>query len=241
METTINKTTDYSQFQLMGGNRNVDFNHVSKLEKEMKYDPEMFKAQPILVNEHGFIIDGQHRYHAARNLGLPVYYVVKEGASIEAARHLNTTQKRWTMMDFARSHAAAGNKHYIDFIRTVEKYPQLTPTIIAFFLRGGTEQHNRTDDFRKGEFRIEDLEEGYEMCDKLVEIQRLCGFKANMAMAVSLVSLLDNEDFDWDTFISKLNKDSARQGFGLHNTRRDSLRAFEDVYNFQSKFRTRLY
>lgn len=235
----VESTTDYNKFKFMGGNRRVDLNHVKKLEREMAYNPDMFQAQPILVNENFFIVDGQHRFHAARNLNLPVYYIVKPKLAVEAARHLNTTQRRWTLVDFAHSYAESGRMDYVSFLRRRAQYPSLTTTIVLAAL-GGVNDSRAEDIFRRGEFKIGDEDQGVETLKRLEEVQRLSKQKLNLPMARSLMKLWnDSDDFDFGKFLQKLSK--APQEFTVHTTMRNCLRSIEDVYNFQSKSRIRLY
>jgi len=69
-------TTDYSKFNTLAGNRQVNIAHVKKLESS--FDEE-YLISPILVNEKFQIIDGQHRFEAAKNLKLPIYYYMIQG------------------------------------------------------------------------------------------------------------------------------------------------------------------
>jgi hypothetical protein len=238
---TIERTTDYDKFKFMGGNRAVSVSHVKHLENEMQYNPEMFEAQPILVNENFYIVDGQHRFYAAMNLGLPIYFIVKKGLSIEAARHLNTTQKGWTILDFAKSYADSGRKDYIDFLRVHAKFPRINVSLTILCLQGRS-VHRGDSDFRRGEFKVNDMDAAIDYLEKIDEVQRITGQKMNTPMGVSIMRLVrDNEDFDWNHFIDKLSKDSARNSFIMGVNVRSCLRSIEDVYNFQSRFRTRLY
>lgn len=223
----------------MGGNRRVDMNHVKKIEREMAYDPDMFSSQPMLVNENFFIIDGQHRFHAARNLNLPVYYIMRPGLSVEAARHLNTTQRRWTLVDFAHSYAESGRMDYVLFLRHRNEFPGLTATIVLAAL-GGIDSSASEDMFRRGEFKIGDEDAGIERLRRLEEVQHLGRQKLNLTMARSLMKLWEkNDDFDFAKFLKKLA--NAPEEFATHNSMRNCMRSIEDVYNHQSAHRVRLY
>ena len=61
---------------------------------------------PIMVDADMRIIDGQHRFYACKELGLPIYYVVKNDVDPEQAMiTLNQTSKKWEMMDWLRYRA----------------------------------------------------------------------------------------------------------------------------------------
>lgn len=241
MNPTINNTRDYNEFKLMTGNRNVDHNHVKKLKREMERNPEMLAANPILVNEHLFVIDGQHRLTAARELGTTVYYIVSEGATIEQTRDLNTTQRRWTLTDFAQSYADSGRDDYKRFLQLAKEYPLLSLSIIRLYCLG-KQAHDTDGMFRRGEFEILDEAQTRKHLDALNAVRTVTHTKINTPMAVSLLDLMQNNpDFDIDHFIQKLDRESARELFQPLSSRRGCMRSIEAVYNHQSKHMKRLY
>jgi hypothetical protein len=237
----IQVTTDYLKFKLMAGNRPVDYNHVKRLKRSMEADPQLLPSSPIQVNEHFFIIDGQHRRLAAQELGVPLYYIVTPGATLDETRVLNFTQRRWTLLDFARSYSESGRDDYKIFLEYVNRYPKIAPSIIRVYLAGG-QRHQLDLDFRRGEFFVEDEAEANWALSRLQEIIDKTNVKMNAPMAHSLLGLFkDSENFDYDLFLSKLDRESARELFRPAAAVRTCLRSIEDVYNFQSKTQKRLY
>lgn len=241
MNKQIENTREYGIFKLMQGNRKIDMNHVKKLKREMERNPEMLSANPILVNEHMFVIDGQHRLHAARELNTEVYYIVSEGATIDQTRDLNTTQRRWTLTDFAQSYADSGHEDYKKFLELAKEYPLLSLSVIRLYCVG-KQMHDIDGNFRRGDFEIVDEEETRKNLDKLYEIRTITHTKMNMPMAVSLLELMkNNPDFDVDHFTSKLDRENARELFVPLPSRRGCMRSIEAVYNFHSPTMKRLY
>lgn len=243
----IQVTKDYQKFKLMAGNRMVDYNQVKRLKREMERNPHLFPGSPILVNENDFIIDGQHRRQAAQELGRPVYYVVVKGITLDETRALNVTQKHWKLMDFARSYAEGGKEDYQKFVSAVNKYPNISASIIMRVLAGG-QRHKLSEDFRLGEFLIDDMKEATEHLDRLEAIRDKGQIVMNTPMAMSLMSMFKmkessdvDEMFDYEKFMKKLDHKGAKEVFTPGSTVRNSLRSIEDVYNFMSNTRVRLY
>lgn len=234
----IKTSTDYKKFQIMGGNRVINVNHVNQLKREMEYDPELAVAEPILVNEHMFIVDGQHRFTAAKELGLPIYYIVKPGATVETAARMNITQRRWTMDDFAKSYADRGREDYIEMLRIKKMYPRFNNSLLVLILSGGR-QNNSTDTFRRGDFKIANKEGALEQLEMLKQVVDRTGIQMNVPMAAAFLQVLKNEDFNWVKFMGKL--DGKPDNLVVSGIVRNCLRSIEDVYNHQSKTRTRLY
>jgi hypothetical protein len=237
----IQVSTNYAMFKLMTGNRPVDYTHVKRLKRSMEADPHLFPSNPIQVNEHMFIIDGQHRRLAAQELGLPVYYIVSPGATLDETRVLNVTQRRWTLLDFANSFAASGNDDYKTFLKYVHRHSDIAPSIIRTYLAGG--QKNGLDmDFRRGEFIIENEQEADWAIVRLQGVIDKTNIQMNAPMAHALLRLFkDENNFDYDLFINKLDREGARELLRPAPAIRSCLRSIEDVYNFQSKFQKRLY
>lgn len=242
----IQVSNDYALFKFMGGNRSVDYAHVQRLKNEMKENLELLQAAPILVNEHLFIVDGQHRFEAAKELLLPIYYLVKPGLTIDAARSMNVTQKRWTIMDFAKSYAEGGKEDYREFIRIANRFRSIAPAIVIKFLAGG-QRHHLSEDFRRGLFAIDDLEKAEKYLERIQWVEQTANIKINTPMALSFFYLFEGKDskvdeFDWTKFQDKLSKHKgAVELFTTSTTVRNSLRSIEDVYNFMSNTRSRLY
>lgn len=242
----INIESDYSKFKFMGGNREIDYNHVKRLKNEMQYNPGLLEAAPVLVNEHMYIVDGQHRFEAAKELKMPIYYMTKPGLSIETARHMNVTQKRWTIMDFAKSFADSGKTDYIFFLRAVKKYPAIAPSIIMKYLAGG-QRNALSTDFRRGNFKIENIDLSTDYLERLnTVIQKAHIATINTPMATALLQMFKSEengtgDFELTKLLRKLDHDGAKQAFVLAGSVRNCLRSIEDVYNFMSNSRVRLY
>lgn len=68
----IHKSYNYNDFSFINGNRNVVKSKVGKLIKSIK-QLDLTMYNPILVTKTGKIVDGQHRFEACKELGLPIY------------------------------------------------------------------------------------------------------------------------------------------------------------------------
>lgn len=225
----------------MTGNRVIETNHVKQLKREMQRNPDLLAANPILVNEHLFIIDGQHRFMAAKELHRPVFYIISDGTTINETRHLNTTQRRWTLLDFARSYADSGKKDYVQFLDLSKQYPLIPLSVLRLYLIG-KQIHDIDGQFRRGQFEIFNRAIAAHYLDKLTAVITTTHTKINMAMAVSLLDLMTNNDqFDVDLFLQKLERETARELYQPQSSRRACMRSIEAVYNFQSKVQKRLY
>jgi hypothetical protein len=230
----------------MAGNRPIDYNHVKRLKREMQANPHLFASNPISVNEHMYIIDGQHRRQAAQELGVDVYYIVTPGISLDETRSLNVTQRRWQLLDFARSYADSGREDYKTFLKFHKNFPNISPSIIRTYLAGG-QKHELDIDFRRGEFQVADEAVAEKNLTKLNEIVKKTGININAPMAHAFLQLFTGnvakgaDEFSYEKFMEKLDRESARELLQTASSVRACLRSIENVYNFQSKHQARLY
>src|SRR5690606_32281431 len=121
MKGKILQTTDYGQFKIKKGNREINRGTVNRLMKAIS-KKNMLSANPIIVNSKLEVIDGQHRLAAAQQLGVPINYVIFNPASLEEIQMLNVNMKPWSSLDFLQSYIAVGKKEYKDFKDFYEKY-----------------------------------------------------------------------------------------------------------------------
>ena len=143
----IYSTKDYSRFSFLENNRIVKRSHVNEFKEEIKKNDRTM-CFPIVVDPNLRIIDGQHRFHACMELGLPIYYVVDDDDDAEQAMiNCNKINKKWEMMDWLRYRANKNGgcyKQLLDFVQqtgtTISNAMVIYPgkAINAATLRAGT-------------------------------------------------------------------------------------------------------
>jgi len=128
----IYASTDYRRFGFIEGNRDIADKRVEGIMESI--EKVGWIMNPIVVNERLQIIDGQGRFTALKRLGLPVYYVIHEGAGVKEVIALNVRQKNWTVADYCISYAKQGLKPYIwlvDVAETIGMSMDATANIIT--------------------------------------------------------------------------------------------------------------
>ena len=95
----IHSSTDYDSFEFFKGNRPLLKGHVKNLVEDKTF-PKNFFSCPIVVNEKKFILDGQHRYTAAKQLGIPIYYIIMHGGVKSDIKNRNINIKNWKLDDY---------------------------------------------------------------------------------------------------------------------------------------------
>ena len=112
----INKTKRYGMFNSHSLQRQISDNHVKRIAKSIQ-ERGFFNTHPVIVSKAGNrkyeILDGHHRFEAAKLLGEEFYYIVQEGdQKLEDIIHLNKCTKHWNTTDYVSSYSRQGLEDY---------------------------------------------------------------------------------------------------------------------------------
>ena len=107
---TVRLSKNYSMFKFKDGNRDLNYINVNKMEDSLK---KHGWVTPIVVDNNYYIVDGQHRFQAAKNLGMPIVFIkMSNDFNVEAIRDINNAQEKWNTWDYVKSQADLGNVHF---------------------------------------------------------------------------------------------------------------------------------
>lgn len=211
MKYEVLMTTNYSLFRIMADNRNLNLLHVKRLEESMKVK---HLVCPIIVNRNHEIIDGQHRFEACKNLGLPIYYLVVPSYGITEVQILNTNQKNWIKLDYLHSYCAAGRKPYLEFKKFMEDFPELSFQACERILTGlhhGSKfgQVNgikaSMKDFEEGKLSIPDLSKSYSAARRIMDFKKYYdGFHKGI-FATVMLALIKSKNYNHKEMMHKLS------------------------------------
>jgi len=118
----VYETYDYSAFKTIDGNRSVNAVHVKRLKDSFN---KGYLLSPILINKKFEIIDGQHRYFAAKSLGLPVRYIMVLDYGLREVQMLNENSKNWGKEQYLDSYCEIGHTAYVRFKEFMLHFPEL--------------------------------------------------------------------------------------------------------------------
>jgi hypothetical protein len=242
MDNTIHETRDYDQFVLMNNNREQTQGHVERIKQSFEEVGNLTAVNPILVNEKMEIIDGQHRYLACKELGVPVFYTVREGLGINDARQMNILHRSWIADDYALSYANSGNESYKKYLKIREDYG-FSHTVLLRYIQGGRKDKQMIV-FRRGDLVIED-ESLPIITERLDMLTEALGYLPNVthgdrSFALALLNISNSRNYLNTRMMRKLAM------YGMNMRRYGSVdeyaRALEDIYNHgQQNDRVRLY
>jgi hypothetical protein len=126
MTADVLTTSDLSLFVFDRTNRRRNPKALADLRKSIRRVGFLTHLFPVVVSAQPsgslLVLDGQHRVMIAREMNLPVCYVVAEGLTIEDAPTINVPGVSWSLDDYVRSYAERGSDHYGAVLGLMQDY-----------------------------------------------------------------------------------------------------------------------
>jgi hypothetical protein len=226
-EGAILSTTDYDIFKGVLGNRPIHEPHVDRVRRSIE-KKNMLPRNPMKVNQNMEIIDGQHRLEAAKQLQLPIYYMIEPDAGLEEIQLLQTT-RTWLTSDYLDSFIAMKKRDYIILKEFAEEYRISISIAMQVLSQRFNSRTELLRDFREGNFQIADYERAQAVASLIGEVRRHSpDYSWTHRECIRALALLQ-EKVDPKMFTEQLSR------YQLVVTRRQSvrdyLRQFENIIN----------
>ena len=223
------KTKDYDQFSFIDGNRDINKENLTRIKQSMA---EKYIPVPIIVNDEYEIIDGQHRFLAAKSLNLAIYFIIIPNLKLEDVQRLNTNSANWAYKQYLQSYCKLGYRDYLlfrDFQKdTGHSYNSSTALLTNSLARNG--QHKR--DFDKGLFKVIDLDGAYRKAKKLSEIGEFFEDYKQGNFVYCMLKLFKDKKYNHQIFLRKLRLQPT--GLKKEATMKKYLEAVEKIYNYRT-------
>jgi hypothetical protein len=168
-ETTILKTTDYSIFNKLNGNRPYNKGLLRSLHESIENDGDYLMYNPILVNDDMEVVDGQHRLKVAEEAGKAIYYIVGENLKLKQAQIFNSRKRQWILADFLNAYLVQGHRDaqiLFDFSKEFRLSIAISVKLLA-----GSMSTSTMEKFRNGQFEIKDLTRAQDIAGVLSTIR----------------------------------------------------------------------
>lgn len=230
----LNTTDNFKLFSENSEQRPLNKGHVRSLIASMTTHGYL-DSKPIQVHKEGrkfVIIDGHHRFNAAKTLGYPFTYVVDKPKAQETMADVNSKVLQWKLIDFLRLYAGRGIQSYqIALEYHARGIPcSLCVSLLAGNTCGGSRRVGML--IRNGEFEIKETAK----IDKILKlIETFSGSIPTIASASfisALATCLSIDSFDFDRLVEKLHK--AHHLIGDSPTKEKIFGYIEAVYNYNS-------
>lgn len=196
----IKSTTDYDMFRFEHANRPVDPKHVTALVAAIK-EKNLLREYPIVVDVNFNVLDGQHRLTAARELNVPIFFIVSKEATVADVSFITSHVDHWDISDHLHFWCMKGNHDYTKLREFHQKYPFLSVSICRYLLSGGRKD---TVDFRSGDFRINRMEVAEKTAQAMIDFQRYCDLHKSFQFANAVSVLVSHPKYSHKRMLMKL-------------------------------------
>ena len=235
----IEQTTNYSLFVYHENQQAMSPVRVRRVAESMQ-KTGFWPSKPIGVFRSGgklVIIDGHHRFEAARALGLSILFVEEPEEHGDLIGIANSIVGTWKTQSFAKLYASQGNQDYQDLMFYVERG---IPLQQAASLLHGESAHsgNSAQRVKHGSFKIKTdkyINSVLAMIDTVKDVAPEISKKAYIN-ALSLLLFL--KEFDQDVLIKRIQAHPS--GIVRCADKNQALEALEEVYNFRAREKTPL-
>lgn len=232
----IQQTTNYEIFKSLTYNREVDKSHVNRLVKSIQ-KKDLLHLNPIIVTKEFEVIDGQHRLEAAKQLNIPIWYLIDDqdfdGSEIQ---QLNSVQKNWKPSDYLAYWCIKKAPGFGILNKFVNQNPAI-PLTSARSLMSSTGE-SRATDFANGKIDVSNIKYAEELADQLKDYRNKgYQFVYSSKFINALMKVNEAEGYDHNEMMRKI--DIQPRAFVQCANLKQYLQMFEEIYNYHSKSKTR--
>lgn len=237
METTkltdsyVMKTYDYEMFKTLKGNRDINKNHLQRIKHSFQKE---YLISPILINEHYEIIDGQHRFEAAKELNLPIHFIQVNGYGLKEVQILNTNMKNWGKLQYLKSWCDLKHPEYLRFRNFMRQFPDFGITSCEVLLTDKIGPKAFTVKyFEEGGLYIPDYNKSVENAQKILMIKPYYDGYNRILFVRAMIGIFRIDYYDHEQLITKLNTNPNSLQHCNNVTQYRLM--IEDVYNYRSR------
>jgi len=238
-DVQIFHTKDYSLFHFLKGNRHLNQQKIKKIISSVENGLSFFQYCPIMVNNNGYVIDGQHRFHVCQKLGLELYFVIVPNFTLRQVAEMNNNASKWRDQDYLNCYIDIGINHYCELENFINKYQVNLGIAASLLAEGKVRASGVIDDFREGLFKVSYLISAENFMDKVILFGSLCPTYKSRNFMQALETLLTNNQFYLDDFFAKLNKHNLV--IEQKGSAKEYLTHMEDLFNYHNQKRIRIY
>ena len=230
---TVYYTTDLEMFKPMEHNRVKSKARIKEIAQSM--EEEGLLKVPIIVNRKKQIIDGQHRFEAAKLAGKGLYYITANKYGENEMMSINKTMKNWSKNDYLSHYVSKGNKNYMKVAEFRKEFPMFSLTDSCIFLKGGLASGINKQTFSTGKFKAGSMEKARIWANFILSLEPYAPkiFYRTVFVRTMLSILAKYDEFVMSEFIKKA--EIVPHYFKICGDKAGYSRMIEDIYNFKRR------
>ena len=247
MVSVIHETHDYDKFEFLKSNRKPNDAHIARLVESMN---EEYLLSPITVNENFGIIDGQHRFEAAKESGLPVRYIIADGYGVEQMKRFNINSSNWGKKEYLEHYLKEGYPEYLKFKLFMETYPDFSMSIALSIACDGSQSNKRevsgrtvqARPFDRGLLRIENYSQSTKVADALMQLKPHYPSFNTKGFTDVIRILLSDKDYRHSIMVKKFKMHKNNPDLVYKCAKQSQVwDMLKELYNFKTRRENRLY
>jgi hypothetical protein len=234
----LEESKDFDSFLKHQNQQPMSDSHVKKIAELMKR-VGFLPSKPIQVckykDKYG-IIDGHHRFAAARMLGIPFYYVVEDIDHSDLIGEENALVRKWASLSFVKLFASKGSKDY----QTLLEYAERIPLALAASLLIGNVAYsgNANPSIPIGTFKIKTTKSIDTILHVIDSVSSIAPEIKKRSYICALSMLLYVPDFSVEQLIIRIKSNPSAIVAAADKSQ--ALDFLEEVFNFRSKIKINL-
>ena len=200
----IFKTSDYSIFKDLKGNRVINDPNLKGIIKSVEEDG--WSPNLIQVNERMQVTDGQHRIKVCELKKLPVYYYMVKGATIEDTTIMNTHRKSWSFDDWLNRYVAYNYQEYkiYEHLKNLWGFDHWSCIFLLCRTKGVRGRGKLKKAFETGNLKIETLMEGKKWAQRILDVEPYYEGYKRRSFVEAMIRVFHDKDYDHKIFLKKL-------------------------------------
>lgn len=236
-------TQDYSIFDRVNSNRNVDQKWVETL-AALILEKDQLKSNPLNVKEslNGklFVMEGQHRLAAVeyifKTTGIrkKVYFIVDNDFQVSDIPKINSNRRKWNPGNYTSHYIKEGKNDYNTLLLFTKKHGlSINNSIGLLSGKGSNPNSNLIKEFQTGGFEVTDFSHAEKVMKYLKDFQKynIKNLSSKTFLVVlSKITTLDDYDHKW----MLLKMDVKFRKFRECSTMEEFKKIFADIYNHEN-------
>jgi len=212
IDLQIHESKDYSRFIFDNRNRTLNGSLVTDLMKTIKKH-NFLHCLPIVVkpidNDQFLILEGQHRYQAARGLRVPIYYIISYTMDIEHVSIINHHRRDWKIDDYLKYFVARGNQEYI-LAKEFSEHYEIPILFATSLLDDNIESSRKITAFRDGLFKIKDLDKANIYVKQILDLAEYIDFWRHNYFLRACHRIIKHSDYNHDRMMEQIKLQASR-------------------------------
>ena len=195
----------------------------------------LLSSYPIVVDINFNILDGQHRFMAAKELGVPFYYIVDRTMKVEDVASTSALQASWKKSDHLEHFVALGYAEYIKLKKFMDEHSWMNfsdATNLCHY--GDVARRNSGRFFEDGEYTANCTYFAGIVASRALEFQSL-GFNhyRDTVFISTLRNLASNKHYDHDRMLRKMRLSPGKLLRSVDMV--GYITMLNDIYNYRCK------